>query len=504
MIDGGMFIGRNPINGNTLTREQCIKWMNDQNIDCAIVSNYKSIFYDYREGNAELLEFARKYPKRIIPSIVVSLNGINISEASEYLDEVIQLGARVLGIYKTPKYYDVSLNSRLLRQVVDIASKKGMIIQFGLESTSDLEELCSSHWDLDTDVLVRWMNGRGYFNIAETLAVLKEKENYYFDIGAINNCRGIQYLLNNIKSEKFYWASGKPECFFNTSRYLLQSEELEAEDAHNIYAGTLQEILGINSKDITLAISEPKKWSELVSRPKVDTHWHYHGWNLLDKQDDVDELKLVVEKYSFEKIIISSSLALNYDFQIGNAELSEILEADTSGKLYGYIVVDPTRPDESLREIELYREHPRFVGLKTIQDLYNMRLDDPQYEKILAKGEKYGMTMLAHIPGMKEAAIKHPGMNFISAHSTWVRVRHMVGITNIYFDLCSSHNDWAETQLEKLIENAGVEKILFGSDAQLISPAWTLGKISEYSFDEDVLESVLKNNAYKLLPKLKG
>ena len=40
-----------------------------------------------------------------------------------------------------------------------------------------------------------------------------------------------------------------------------------------------------------------------------------------------------------------------------------------------------------------------------------------------------------------------------------------------------------------------IEKILFSSDAQLISPAWTLGKIAELNLSERELECVFVSNA---------
>ena len=50
--------------------------------------------------------------------------------------------------------------------------------------------------------------------------------------------------------------------------------------------------------------------------------------------------------------------------------------------------------------------------------------------------------------------------------------------------------------------DVGVERVLFGSDAQLVSPVWSLAKLAAAGLDERSLDRILRRNAYQLFPKL--
>jgi predicted TIM-barrel fold metal-dependent hydrolase len=110
---------------------------------------------------------------------------------------------------------------------------------------------------------------------------------------------------------------------------------------------------------------------------------------------------------------------------------------------------------------------------------------------------------MAHIPGMLTAAKKFPSFNFICAHSTWGRVHTLVKQKNIFFDIATSHHDAYETQLDRLVKEAGEDRILYACDAQLMHPAWTLGKIASYSFKDATLKKIFMANAMKAFPRLK-
>jgi predicted TIM-barrel fold metal-dependent hydrolase len=168
------------------------------------------------------------------------------------------------------------------------------------------------------------------------------------------------------------------------------------------------------------------------------------------------------------------------------------------------IVVDPKQPEKSLEQVRRYGTHEKCAGLKTIQDLYGMGLDHAAYEPLLQAAEEAGLTVMAHIPGMLKAAERFSRVTFVCAHATHDRVASMFGQPNIYFDLATSHHDAAETRLELFLERAGEDRLIFASDAPLMDPSWTLGKIASASFSGAQLEKIFKTNAEKAFPRLRG
>jgi predicted TIM-barrel fold metal-dependent hydrolase len=193
-------------------------------------------------------------------------------------------------------------------------------------------------------------------------------------------------------------------------------------------------------------------------------------------------------------------LALNHDLAEGNAATASWLNEDP--RVYGNIVVNPLHISQSMDQIATYSEHPGFVGLKTIQELFNMGLDDPAYEPLLAEAAKRDLPVMAHLMGMDVAAQRHPEVTFVATHANWGRAQRFIDLPNVCFDFSTSHANRHETQLGRFIDAVGASRVMFGSDGQVISPAWSLGKLVEVELDSDSEELILRGNAYRVFPRL--
>jgi predicted TIM-barrel fold metal-dependent hydrolase len=109
--------------------------------------------------------------------------------------------------------------------------------------------------------------------------------------------------------------------------------------------------------------------------------------------------------------------------------------------------------------------------------------------------------VMAHIPGMKEAATRFPDLHFICAHSTW-DYRDLALLSNVWFDIATSTPLRDESDIAGLIEVVGAGRVLFSTDGQLINPAWTLGKLASLDLSEDDLDMIFLKNAVKAFPRL--
>jgi len=503
VIDGGIFLGRNPSNGNVLNEEDIINFLDKHSIRKALVAPYKSIFFDYKQGNEELIRFYQRYPDRIIPVAFVQPNGFDIVNDAAYFANLRKSGVRVLGIYLAPKYYDIQLESFLVKSMVEKAVHAGLILQFGLQSVADLYKVADYYAHLKSPILIRWMSGRGYNALAEMLNLGRRCRNFYFDIGSLTCSGGISRLAEGLGSYRLYFTSNIPESFSLSSHFLLQSASLSRQDMDQIYSGTLNKILSLKSSHKG-KIFDAKPWARIFDpfrkQLKIDTHWHTDGWNILEPEKDYDHFRQQFDRLHYEKVILSSIRALNDDFVSGNKELFDCVSQDP--RLYGLAVVDPTRTKESLAQIEKYSRTKKCAGIKTIQDLYGIGLDHESYRPILKKAREKNLPVMAHIPGMGQAAQLNPDVAFICAHSTYGRVKNLFKYPNIFFDIATSHHDIQESQFEAMIREGGEDRILFASDGPLVDPSWTLGKLASCRFSQDQLEKILFFNALKAFPML--
>jgi predicted TIM-barrel fold metal-dependent hydrolase len=108
---------------------------------------------------------------------------------------------------------------------------------------------------------------------------------------------------------------------------------------------------------------------------------------------------------------------------------------------------------------------------------------------------------MAHLPGLKEAAAAHPELQFVAAHSTW-RHRDLAHLPNVWFDIATSAPLVDESDIADLVDAVGTDRIVFSSDAPLIDPAFTLGKLALLDLPD--LDAILCRNALKAFPRLQG
>ena len=500
MIDGGVFLGRNPVTGACLEPAKLIAFMDRFSISAVIAAHYKAIFFDYKEGNEDLLKIARKYPGRIIPAAVINPSGFDAANDAAYIPGLKKAGFRVLGFYKTPRYYDVDFSNSLLRAIADKAVRARLVLQLGIENAADLTQICDHFSHFKGPVLIRLMNGRGYPVFAQTIQAALEQPHFFFDAGSFMSSGAIAHLARTLGGKRLYFSSNIPEAFPFASHSLVQTSGLGPADKALVGGGTLAKIFSLKAK-IKPQVMEAHL-EALVDAPKIDTHWHTGGWNLLEPLKKFEDFEPELKRFNLQKVILSSIRALNYDFAEGNRSVFEL--AKKNPRVYGLVVVDPTRIEDSLAEIEKYASNPKCAGIKTIQDFYGWGLDHENYRLILEKAEKKKLPVMAHIPGMLNAARRHPNLTFVCAHSTHGRIFSMYGTPNIYFDIATSHYDPVETHFDEFLTKAGIDKILFSSDGPLISPAWTLGKLLGLKLEEKVWAKIFRENALRAFPKLAG
>jgi len=501
MIDGGITLGRNPATGQQISPDDIEAFLDRHGLAAAIANHYAALYFDVDQGNEALLALARKHPGRIIPA--VHLTPINFDDAGEpgYIAGLQAAGARVLGIMQRPGYA-APLGSLLLRPIVEASVQAGLTLQFSVRSQEELCETFRRFGDLPTPFLVRWLGGGFYQSLAEALYLLRRYPNALMDVGSITTVGGIEKLVATVGGHRLFLASNSPETYACCSISLLHAAHITDADKAAIAHNTLAGLFDLPRKrPAELNPLLPKAAQRLFERDKIDTHYHYCGWNALEAANTRDRVLGELATPGTRALVISSSKAINEDLVAGNQELEALLGSDP--RLFGLIVIDPLQIEASIRQIRQYAGQAKFVGIKTTQDMYGLPLHDAGYQRILEAARPFGLPVLAHKPGMAEAAKLFPDIIFINAHANWLRSRHLTGYPNICFDLTTSHADVAESRLDLFIAQAGADRILFGSDSPLISPAWTLGKLASLELTEAQLEAILIGNALRIFPKLR-
>lgn len=494
-IDGGVFFGRDETTGREADLPRLLALLDACGVERALAAAHRAIWFDDREGNATIRDAAARSAGRLIPMAAVNLTRHDPFDG--HLEQIKSEGFAAIAL--VAGVFGWTLQDYAFRSIARDAARLGLPLQLCVRERRDLAAAADSAGAAGGTVMIRWMRGGGYTNLPDLLAIARDCPRFLFDVATITQSGGIAHLVERIGADRLFVASNAPNAHAGAGWFMLRASGLDQETRRRIGGANLARALGLPEPG---AAPEPRAWRALAETPKIDTHWHTSGWNLVEPRTSFDDLSATMRSYALTHAVTSSIRALSDSLEAGNAETAEFLACEPRAR--GLVVVNPRRPEASIAEIECWRAHPGFVGAKTIQDFYGLRLDDPAYRPILTHlATLPDFPIKAHLPGLREAALAHPSLQFVAAHSTW-RHRELAALPNVWFDISTSTALVDESDIADLLAAIGPARVLFSSDAPLMDPAWTLGKLALLDLPAASLDAILRRNAPRAFPRLEA
>jgi predicted TIM-barrel fold metal-dependent hydrolase len=492
-IDGGVFLGCDETSGRGWPLERIVSTLDRLDVAQALAVSWRAVWFNAAEGNASTLAAATAADGRLLPMAVINLFGYD--PHAGIVARLRQSGFSAIALF--PGLLGWSLGRTVFRTLAREAANQKVAMQLCLREPGDLNQVANVLSQINAPTMVRWMRGSGYANVPDLLAVAADCPSAVFDVGTLTQRGAIDYIVERIGADRLFIASGVPAAHGAAPWFLYAAADLSDEARRLIGGGTLARLLGLpEPKKAPL----PRDFDTLIGRSKIDTHWHTSSWNIIEPRNSFSDLSAAIERYHLQFVITSSIRALSDDLVAGNEETLRFLDSEPHAR--GLIVVNPLKLELSITEIEKYKEDSRFVGIKTIQDFYGLRLDSPLYRPILDHLIKYSdLPFMAHLPGMKEAAEEYPTVQFIAAHSTW-RHRELAHLPNVWFDIATSTPLVNESDIADLIEAVSPQRILFSSDAPLMDVAFTLGKLALIDLPDRDLQDIFIGNATRAFQRL--
>ena len=235
----------------------------------------------------------------------------------------------------------------------------------------------------------------------------------------------------------------------------------------------------------------------------IDCHCHWGKFTFPGIHRNIDELWENFRRFGTDIAIMSSSEAIVYDMRSGNADLAANI--DGRPQFYGLVVVNANYMGESLAELEEYLPRANFVGVKAHPQYTHVPLGRPEWDELAEAVKSYGVPMKFHTwegdaEPLLEMARKHPDLTIIMGHNCgfdWRKAADAAAqVDNLIMEFCSSWPD--RHKVRDSIDIAGAEKAVFGSDMDLISPAFTMGLFEEAALTDADKELVFSENACRI------
>jgi len=266
--------------------------------------------------------------------------------------------------------------------------------------------------------------------------------------------------------------------------------------------------------------------------PIIDMHGHlgpFYGCYLASAP--LERMRRRLKRCGVRRIVCSHHSALACDAARGNALMEEVVRGHPD-EFLGYWVINPNDADVVARDLRGYDRRSGFVGLKFWPDYHLVPVNSPKYAPALEYADAHGLLVLVHTfgespfdaPGLlAEAAERHPHARFLMGHSGYGEWENSVAIAralpNVYLDLTSVFQALDFSQMpggslmprvpvlsphvngliEYMVENAGSNKVVFGSDLPWYSQHYHAGAVLFAHISDDARHDVLHRNAERLL-----
>lgn len=248
----------------------------------------------------------------------------------------------------------------------------------------------------------------------------------------------------------------------------------------------------------------------------IDTHMHFYdgAWPAGD-YESVKAVNLLktMDKYCIEKAWISSLTALVLDPIKANDRLFEFCSVSPQ-RLIPFYVVNPYYPVSTIcDDIRRHRTHFDTMGIKAHPLLGGFAVTQEPMYKIAEFCEELSLPMMFHdgsppySDGLQIAALGelYPKLKIILGHAGLCDLWHDSAAAaeyndNIHICFCCC----ATGDVERIVKNANVNKLLYGSDFYGIDSFTsaienTLDGVLMANIPSDTKDKILYSNAEKLM-----
>ncbi len=250
----------------------------------------------------------------------------------------------------------------------------------------------------------------------------------------------------------------------------------------------------------------------------VDVHCHLgRSPEFRFPDTSVTTMLQVMDRLRIDRAVCCHLAFLHGEPDVG---LRESIQAhrESEGRLLLYTVFDPNHSG-NIEFVHECLEREGFVGVKIHPSFHGCYADDDRYEPVWQLATQRRIPILTHswdvsdqnptqkysFPSRFEKLIAmHPDVTLILGHAGGRYGGHVAAADlasrypRVFLDLAG--DCYTLGLVEYLVEHAGADKILFGSDLTWIDPRTQLGMVLDARIAIEAKEQILGINAAKIFP----
>jgi predicted TIM-barrel fold metal-dependent hydrolase len=458
----------------------------------ALTLSLRGVLYDHRLGNEETLRVCAAHPG-LIPAATINL--ARYVGWEEDVDGCLARGFRAFRLFPDDQHWTVA-DTAFERLCAHVAPSHVPLL-FTIGTGTQAREIAARTADFGLPVILLMGS---YANEAETIQLTRRYVHVHLDVARRATPHIVRYLVEECGIDRVLFGTNAPQNEVQPALNVVFDADLPPEQTEQILSGNLLRLLGMaHPASVGPLAVEPDFRG--YAGPTIDVHAHLGPWRFPILTRATDTMLDYARRYHLEKIVVSSALGIVYDMREGNRELKALI--DPHPELLGYVVTNPNFVEESAAELDAYYRHPNFIGAKIHGEYSRTPTAAPRMAALFAEIARRGRPVKIHnagpdwLPALRELARRHRNLPIIVAHGGgWGTGPFLKDEPNVYLEYCGSSA--TRGLIREGLATLGPDRLLFGTDQDLLEPAYILGKYHDAGFSPQEAEKVMYLNAKRL------
>ena len=477
--------------------------------------------YSFTKGNRELLAETGKGKRLLGMAVVMPGLQYEVKEGFAYIDDLLAQGVKAVKIY--PRSFNHGFDPFTNQKLANNLTERNipLFIDYTQFNWRELRENLEAYKELNVVVCnVPFIDNRYLF------ALMENYNNLYFDIGSKQINDLLEICKKHFGIERVLFGTDYPFKNIGGFKAVIEYSSLNDADKDLVAYKNAMKLLNINPGILEKYKDNECKLDEIALAADagnpvnnffiIDSHAH-----LLDKKEqsvncyimhnsDEDSIIHKMNRIGINQILFSSFEGLTTDSLSANKTSLEAMKK-YNGRIKAYSTFNPNYPEDLDEIINIYHKKNNFIGLKPYWPCHKYDLLGEKYEKWYEYGNINKLIMLVHTETgsseittakVEQLALKYRDMAFILAHSDMSyevaknNIKSANKMNNIYLEITLTYLFGI---LEFLVESAGADKILFGTDLPILDPAPQFAHIAYSRISIADKKKILGENINKLL-----
>lgn len=197
----------------------------------ALAYSMKGVFYDYSGGNEETLEVCGKYSS-LFP--VATVDPRKAYDFEREVAAIAEQGFRIVRLF--PEIQGWNVEQRAFSLLLKALDNYGLPLIIN-ESPGKLYKLT------DTIRIPIIFLSCHYYSLHETLAVFRERTNYYAETRHLLSPDSVEYFIEKIGADRLVFGSNSPFDYAGSAVRRIMHADISESAKNSIFSGNLERIL---------------------------------------------------------------------------------------------------------------------------------------------------------------------------------------------------------------------------------------------------------------------